>query len=119
MICPTCASSNHRSTVRIARVTDPKEPRDHFFDESGAEHHHNPSIIVTEYLCSNGHRFAERSSWQCAVTGCDFLPCEAELIEQTATLELPDQPPTRHIQRAPVVPVEIQRQRDERANGRR
>lgn len=86
MICPqchrTCNGIEHdacqRSTVRIVRTTDPKLPRDHYWDEDGNEHSHNPSVIVTEFECSNGHRFAEQSSWQCHV--CGYMACPQEII---------------------------------------
>lgn len=85
MICPTCQNSGQRSTVRIVKqpainkaIFRDVPPTDHFWDEEGNEHSHNPSIIVTEYLCSKGHRFAERSSWECGA--CGYRACEAEVV---------------------------------------
>jgi hypothetical protein len=80
--CPTCSAAGQRSTVRIttsatkAALAD-KLPTDHFWDEDGVEHHHNPNIIRTDYMCSNGHRFYERSSWEC---GCGYKACGAEVV---------------------------------------
>ncbi len=79
MICPTCSTTNQRSTVRVIRTTPGKLEKVHFWDEDGVEHYHNPNVIVTELECSNGHRFAERSSWECSV--CGYKACEAEIVE--------------------------------------
>lgn len=85
MICPACRAAGQRSTVRVALVdgvapgvADVKRrtPSDHFYDEDGAEHTHNPNIIVTVYMCANGHRFQERSSWEC---WCGYKACDAEV----------------------------------------
>jgi hypothetical protein len=76
--CPICIAAGLRSVVRDIRFTNPKLKRDHFWDEEGVEHFHDPSVIVTEYECSNGHHFAERSSWQCHV--CGYRACEAVLL---------------------------------------
>lgn len=87
MICPhchpTCNGIEHegcqRSTIRIVPGKPPTDiPKDQFFDEDGVWHSHNPNIIVTQYRCSNGHRFAERSSWECGE--CGYKACEAEII---------------------------------------
>lgn len=78
MICPTCSAAGQRSTVRVIRSTNPGQPKDHFWDEEGVEHFHNPNIIVTELECSSGHRFAERSSWQCHE--CGYKACDAQLL---------------------------------------
>jgi hypothetical protein len=77
LICPACFASHQRSTVRITRTTPGAQSKDHYFDEDGAEHSHNPNVVVTEYECSNGHRFAERSSWQC---WCGYKVCEQEIV---------------------------------------
>jgi hypothetical protein len=77
VICPVCANSGKRSTVRVVRTNNGKLAKDHFFDEAGAEHHHNPNFITTEFVCSNDHRFAERSSWECH---CGFKACEAQIL---------------------------------------
>lgn len=86
MLCPTCQQSGQRSIVKIAKVNGVKpggppadqQPVKHFWDEDGVEHFHNPNVVITQYLCSNGHRFAERSSWQCSV--CGYMACKAEVI---------------------------------------
>jgi hypothetical protein len=95
MICPTCASTNERSTVRVIRTTPGALPKDHFWDEDGNEHSHNPNVIVTEYQCSNSHRFAERSSWECCV--CGYKACEAEIVvaTQPETPAAAEGPPVR------------------------
>lgn len=85
MLCPTCQSSAQRSIVRVALIDGAalgvanvkrREPTDHYYDEDGVEHSHNPNVVVTIYMCSLGHRFQERSSWQCP---CGWMVCEAEV----------------------------------------
>lgn len=85
MICPACHSSGKRSVVRVALIdghapgaisVKKRAPNDHFYDEQGVEHSHNPNVIVTVYTCSFGHRFQERSSWECH---CGYKACEAEV----------------------------------------
>jgi hypothetical protein len=87
VICPTCQRTNQRSIVRVALVNGAAPgavslkkptPSDHFYDEEGAEHSHNPNITTTVYTCSNGHRFQEKSSWQCP---CGWMVQQAEVTE--------------------------------------
>lgn len=79
MLCPTCQSTGKRSTVRMHGNRPPgdQKPKDHFFDEDGAEHSHNPNIIRTNYRCSLGHHFFELSSWEC---WCGYKACEAQVV---------------------------------------
>lgn len=88
MICPHCRAENQRSVVEVVRSTSGTEPKQHFFDEDGQEHFHNPNVYVTEFTCSNGHRFAERSSYQCSV--CGYKACEAEIVAPTETETEPE-----------------------------
>jgi hypothetical protein len=96
MICPECQRFNQRSIIRITRTTPGSLAKDHYFDEDGVEHTHNPNVVVTEYSCSNGHRFAERSSWQC---WCGYKACEQEIVVPTelapAAVAVPTGPPVR------------------------
>lgn len=87
MICPTCIKSAQRSTVRVVLVNgNPpgtasvkrKLPTDSYWDEVGVEHAHNPNIDVTIYTCSLGHRFEERSCWECP---CGWMAQQAEVRE--------------------------------------
>lgn len=84
-VCPVCSNSGKRSIVRVAIIdgrapeaisAKRPEPTDHFFDEDGIEHRHNPHVTVTVFTCSLGHRFQERSSWECH---CGYKACEAEV----------------------------------------
>jgi len=79
MICPTCLAASQRSTVRVVRTwrLTPEAKVDKYFDEEGAEHSHDPRVVMTEFGCSNGHRFAERSSWQC---WCGYMACKQEIV---------------------------------------
>jgi hypothetical protein len=80
MICPTCSAAGQRSTLRIipAKPAIHPLPKDEYFDEAGEWHSHNPNVIITHYRCSKGHKFSERSSWQCSV--CGYKACEAEVL---------------------------------------
>lgn len=91
MLCPHCHPAcngiEHEqcqvSTVRIIQPTLKAKladipPTDHFWDVDGVEHSHNPNVIVTKYVCSNGHQFSERSSWECGA--CGYKACEAEVV---------------------------------------
>jgi hypothetical protein len=40
----------------------------------------NKYVVVTEFECSNGHRFAERSSWQCF---CGYMAYPQEMVAAT------------------------------------
>lgn len=76
MICTKCRESGLRSTVHNVGTSQTQMPKEHFFDEDGEEHHHNPNIVRTLFRCSNGHRFEERSSWQCQ---CGWMACKATI----------------------------------------
>ena len=75
MICEMCREAGKTSTVRVLNTKEPQIPKDHFWDEDGNEHHHNPNIVTTNFRCSNGHRFEEISSWECH---CGYKACVAK-----------------------------------------
>ncbi len=77
MICTKCRDSGQRSIIHILGTKQTQVPRDVFFDEDGEEHNHNPNIVTTQYRCSNGHRFEERSSWQCH---CGWMKLKAVIV---------------------------------------
>lgn len=78
MICQACSNSAQRSTVRILGTKQSKIPTDVYFDEDGQQHSHNPNVVTTHYRCSNGHRFEERSSWQCF---CGWMKLKAVVMQ--------------------------------------
>ncbi len=104
MICPHCRAANQRSTVEVVRSTSGAEPKKHFFDEDGVEHFHNPNVYVTEFVCSKGHRFAERSSWQCVV--CGYKVCDAELMAPTEPEPEPVKEQARPVRREAITGTE-------------
>jgi hypothetical protein len=116
---PNCNGIEHdacqASTVTIVRTTPGTLDKIHFWDEHGNEHHHNPNVIVTEYVCSHGHRFAERSSWQCSV--CGYMACPQEFV--TPTEPEPEAPKRRAVSRTPGVPAEILKKREKARKGKR
>lgn len=91
MRCPVCVSENQKSVVRITGTKSPEVPKDHFYDEQGQEHSHNPNIIRTTFRCSNGHRFEEASSWECVV--CGYKACEAEVFITPGEAYVPEVAP--------------------------
>lgn len=36
-----------------------------FYDEDGKYHHHDANTTTTEYRCSNGHQWTERTTGNC------------------------------------------------------
>jgi hypothetical protein len=80
MLCPICKDAGQRSIVRITNnyKHQHRQPKEHFFDEDGHEHYHDPNIIRTDFGCSHGHHFSEISSWQCHV--CGYKVCDARLL---------------------------------------
>lgn len=106
MICPTCSAAGQVSEVRDLRCDNGKLPKDHFFDATGQEHFHNPNVVVTEFQCSNGHRFAERSSWQCHV--CGYKVCDAEIVVGEAPVATV---PATNVRREPGVPAAVAKKR--------
>ena len=76
MICEECREAGLRSIVRVDSSKQSKMASQHFFDEQGQEHSHNPNVAHTFFRCSNGHRFEETSSWECF---CGWKVCEAKI----------------------------------------
>ncbi len=108
MLCPHCQAAGQRSVVDIVRCTQGKDPKRTFWDEDGVEHHHNPNVSVTEYRCSNGHTFAERSSWECQ---CGYKVCEAEIVTTPAAIEqMADE--VRRVRRKPGLSPEQEAERE-------
>jgi hypothetical protein len=115
VLCPHCRQAGQLSTVRVLRTTEPKAPKDHYFDEQGAEHSHNPNIVITEFVCSNGHRFAERSSWEC---WCGYKACEAGIVEPTVAGDEAPAAIQAGTRRTPGVPEAIEAKRRKAAKKR-
>lgn len=84
MMCPHCQQAKQRSTVRVVRSKPTLIPKDHFFDEDGQEHHHDPNITRTDFRCSNNHTFTEVSSWEC---WCGYMACKAQILGEWTTKE--------------------------------
>lgn len=108
ILCPHCQSCGARSVVDLVRCTQGKEKTRIFWDEEGVEHHHNPNVSVTEYRCSNGHTFAERSSWECVA--CDYRACDAEIVTTPAAVAQYVEE-VRRVRRTPGVPEAVAKKR--------
>ena len=76
MICEQCREEGKLSIVRVDSTKQSRMPTNHFFDEQGQEHSHNPNPVHTRFRCSNGHCFEEISSWQC---WCGYMVCKAQI----------------------------------------
>jgi len=45
----------------------------HFWDEEGREHHHDPNFTRTSFKCSNGHSWSSRTFVRlCLASICDW-----------------------------------------------
>lgn len=86
MICEMCREAGETSIVRVLGTKETLIPKDHYWDEEGQEHLHNPNIVTTKFRCSNGHQITEISSWECF---CGYKACEAKTTYLRPGLQKP------------------------------
>lgn len=65
MKCTKCQATGELSEVDVLSSSTTQLEKRVYFDTAGDQHVHNPNITTTRYRCTNGHRFEERSCWQC------------------------------------------------------
>jgi hypothetical protein len=65
MICEKCRGEGQRSTVEIGPSFTTAAMGRTFYDEEGAHHRHDPNTTTTEYSCSRGHKWQERTRSAC------------------------------------------------------
>lgn len=65
MICPQCKAEDMKSCVSAGMMTRTLLYCPSYWDESGKEHAHDSNVTTTEYRCSNGHAWTEKSSGSC------------------------------------------------------
>lgn len=65
MKCPQCVKEGKKSKVYpgVSMTTAMWCPP--FYDEEGNYHHHDSNVTTTEYSCSNGHKWTEKTSGSC------------------------------------------------------
>jgi hypothetical protein len=73
MKCHQCESAGLRSTVRQLASYSTLLMAEHWYDEDGNFHYHDPNVTTTEYRCSNGHMWPVHSAPTCRAPGCDFI----------------------------------------------
>jgi len=61
MKCPKCVAEGSKSQVRVLNSSTTCLAGDQYYDEEGRHHWHDPNTTFTEYRCSLGHNFAERT----------------------------------------------------------
>lgn len=59
MKCSECVKEGKKSIVNVGGTTVTAMATQHYFDEDGKEHVHNPNTYSTTYFCSNGHTWGE------------------------------------------------------------
>lgn len=65
MICETCKAEGRTSRVFERGSSTTLIYSVPWFDENGQRHDHNPNATTTGYDCSNGHRWAVKSTPSC------------------------------------------------------
>lgn len=65
MKCASCLAQGLKSTINVGMSSSTPMWYPPFYDEQGQFHHHDLNTIITEYSCSNGHKWAEVSRTTC------------------------------------------------------
>ena len=65
MICPQCKSEGKKSEVYMGYGYTTSMCCPSYYDEEGRLHDHDGNITTTNYHCSNGHRWTEKTSGKC------------------------------------------------------
>jgi len=65
MICPECKKQGLKSMVFPGSSSTTLMYCQPFYDPEGQYHHHDSNITTTEYECSNGHQWTEKTSGTC------------------------------------------------------
>jgi hypothetical protein len=67
--CPLCQEAGQTSIVRTDCVITTTMTADHFTDEAGAFHCHDPNVTISHYRCSRDHSWSEQRYHSC---GCGW-----------------------------------------------
>jgi hypothetical protein len=76
MICPKCKEEGKRSTVQPGFSSTTAMGYAPYYDEEGRFHRHDPNVTTTEYTCSNGHTWKDKTKPSCH---CGWPVVEAPL----------------------------------------
>lgn len=80
--CPACKEAGKESFSAPGNQTTTLMPmREHFFDQHGFLHHHDPNRISTLWICSERHRYVEVSFNLCPAPGCDTRSTRLEILK--------------------------------------
>ena len=69
--CPQCNEADIRSTVTGHDESTTLLMDYQYYDEDGRYHSHDPNWTSSDYRCSNGHQWTERSQNGCEACGTD------------------------------------------------
>lgn len=104
MKCPKCVSNGDKSIVRVFSSSTTCLAGDEYYDEEGRHHWHDPNTRITEFRCSLGHEFVERtpmrSCWCDSAQEVQFKEdavAEAPLIAPTAVVSAPEVTPQHKV----------------------
>ncbi len=65
MICPECKKEGLKSTVYPGVGMTTAMYFSPFYDEEGNYHDHDANTTTTDYSCSNGHKWIEKTTGSC------------------------------------------------------
>jgi hypothetical protein len=65
MFCKECKAENKKSKVYVGSQTTTLLGWFPYYDEDGEFHNHDPNTITTNYSCSNGHIWSEKTKSKC------------------------------------------------------
>ena len=72
LICPECKKEGKKSRVYPGASTTTLMYCAPYYDEDGEYHHHDSNWHDTDYRCSEGHRWSERTPSKCPNPKCDW-----------------------------------------------
>ncbi len=70
MKCPQCVQNNEHSNVYPGAAMTTLLAYTKYYDDDGTYHDHDPNTISTQYDCSRGHSWMEKSKATCP--NCDY-----------------------------------------------
>lgn len=70
MKCKKCVKVGLRSRLKIGMSSSTAMGFEHYYDEEGDYHYHDPNATTTSYYCSKGHRGTVKVAPHCG--SCDY-----------------------------------------------
>lgn len=62
MVCQVCITEGKKSTVNILSSSTTLMNSVSYYDEDGVLHTHDMNTTTTDYICSNGHKFTNKTT---------------------------------------------------------